>query len=108
MPVCLPAQDQPVEVCSIKADGPVLCVAFSGDGKTLAYGGGRLLDRVGTIGLSDVATGKEMAVLKNQRGRVLSVVLSSDGNWLTSGDEDGFKTWDLKNGACTGYLKIKT
>jgi WD40 repeat protein len=38
----LPAQELAVEFIAIKASGPVWCLAFSDDGKTLAYAGGEL------------------------------------------------------------------
>src|SRR5205085_1243292 len=64
--------------------GPVRCIAFSGDGKTLASGSA---DR--TVVIWDVATGRQRAVLRVADRPVQSVALSPDGKSLAAGCQGG-------------------
>jgi len=64
-------------------EGPVWCVTFSPDGKTLASGS---LDK--TVRLWETATGKELHNLKGHEGWVNSVAFSPDGKTLASGSWD--------------------
>jgi WD40 repeat protein len=73
----------------------IYSVAFSPDGKRLAYGSGV------TIRLWDVETGKQSATLKHSSW-ILSVAFSPDGKLLASGTErlrDGtVRLWDVQTG----------
>jgi WD40 repeat protein len=59
------------------------CIAFSGDGRFLASGGG---DK--RIRLHDLDTGKQRAVLRGHTDVVRCLALSADGGWLASGGQD--------------------
>lgn len=76
----------------IKHDGPVLSVAWSFDGKSLASGteGGRVV-------ISEMPSAREIAVL-HPEGGVSGIAFSSDGKWL--GVKSGFQSgplsvWDI-------------
>ena len=64
---------------------------FSGDGKKLAVGSG---DR-GTFYLWDVATGREMAVLRDHDDSVYSAAFSPGGSRIVTASEDNTaRIWD--------------
>jgi WD40 repeat protein len=75
--------------------GAVLSLAFSPDGKTLASAS---WDR--TVGLWDVATGKQQRALIGHGRAVWDVAISPDGKTLaTSGAETGsLILWDMRSG----------
>jgi hypothetical protein len=58
-------------------------LAVSPDGRVLATGGSE-----GTVGLWELATGKELRKLKGHDGPVLAVAFSADGRRLLSGSRD--------------------
>ncbi len=90
----LPAQQQALEIATLKAKGEVHCVAFSGDGKTLAFGG-----RGGTINVWDVVSRKEKAIVKDIAASVNAIVLSNDGNLIASrGDNRFIRIWNINAG----------
>jgi WD40 repeat protein len=60
--------------------GPVLCVTFAPDGKTLASGGADKKPR-----LWDARTGKEATVLEGHTMPVRALAFSADGKPLSSG-----------------------
>ena len=62
----------------------VFSVAFSPDGRTIASG---LYN--GIVDLSDVASGRELRVLKGHGNWVFSVAFSPDGRTIASGSNDG-------------------
>jgi WD40 repeat protein len=65
--------------------------AFSPDGRTLATGG-----YGGAVGLWDVATGRNLAVLRGHTANVTTVAFSRDGRTLASGSWDGtVRVWDV-------------
>ena len=72
----------------------VRSVAFSPNGRTLATGS---TDE--TAGLWEVATGKEIAVLRGHEGHVNSVAFSPDGRMLATGAADNTaRLWELATG----------
>jgi WD40 repeat protein len=84
--------------------GPVMSVAFSGDGQMLASGSDD-----DTIKLWDTKTGAELHTLKGHSDQVTSVAFSSDGQMLASGSGDHtIKLWDAKTGAELQTLKGHT
>ncbi len=74
--------------------GEVLCAAFSPDGKKLLSGGS---DR--TVRLWDVATGKELKVLKRLPSAISRVGFAGRGaRAVAIAADSGFVTWDLETG----------
>jgi WD40 repeat protein len=77
-----------------KAEGhvqPVVCVAFSPDGKRVATG-----DEQGEIRVWDVMDGKPIATLNGHDASVLGLVFTPDGNALWSGSSDlSLRKWRL-------------
>ena len=75
---------------------PVLSVAFSPDGRTLASGGNNV-----AIMLWDVATGENTATFFNY-GSVHSLAFSPDGKTLAAGSAgQSFRLWDVASGTAT-------
>src|SRR5262249_17874165 len=75
----------------IEARGRVAVLAFSPDGKTLAYGGA---DRV--VHLWDVAAGKAASELKGHKHQLCGLAFSADGKALASGDvQSTVRLWDV-------------
>ncbi|MDB9438205.1 hypothetical protein PN450_15685 [Dolichospermum lemmermannii CS-548] len=73
---------------------PVISVAYSPDGQTLASGGA---DKI--IKLWDVKTGNLLQTLSTRSKWVRSVVYSLDGQTLASGSDDNtIKLWNVKTG----------
>jgi len=76
-------------------DGPVLCVAFSPDGKLIASG-----NHIVTTKVWDATSGAELMTLNGHDGAVCSVTFSPDGRRiLTASDDRTAKIWDLGTGA---------
>ena len=80
---------------------PVLCVAFSPNGKVLASG-----SRDNTIKLWDTASGALRRTLSGQKGIIMSVAFSPDGKVLASGGSDAaIRFWDAATGAMLRTLR---
>ncbi len=86
--------------------GPVHCVAFSPEGKTLASGG--YYDRGTTVRLWDTATGKHIRLLHSEDGEmdsVESIAFSPDGRTLAVGwGTGGISLSDTKTDAIPQYF----
>ncbi len=79
--LCLFHADEPVE---FKNENPVLAVAFSPDGKTLATGSNK-----GKVTLWDAATGRKVMDGPTHSGLVRALAYSPDGKTLYSGGLKG-------------------
>ena len=84
-----------------KRGGDVFAVAFSHDGKCLAFAGGGVGFRAGdtSIQIWNVAESKTTLRLEGHRRQVHSVAFSPDGKTLASASLDGtIRIWDLVKG----------
>jgi RNA polymerase sigma factor (sigma-70 family) len=85
---------QEIRRFAVAEDG-VSSLAFSPDGKSLAWGGWR----EGTVYIGEIATGRQRHHFTGHRGRILSLAFSRDGKWLISGSDDtSALVWDLTGG----------
>jgi WD40 repeat protein len=85
---------------------PVLCLAFSPEGRTLAAGGG-VRDQPGEIKLWDLATGAERASLQGHRNFVSALAFAPDGRTLAATSFDGIlKLWDVATGRERASLSV--
>lgn len=74
--------------------GVVYKVAFSPDGRRVAGA-----QRDGSVGVWDVATGRELARMIGHKKLAQTVAFSNDGRLLVSGGEDGTaRLWDAETG----------
>jgi WD40 repeat protein len=79
--------------------GPVLCLAYAPDGRSLASGG---WDK--TVRIWDTAAGTPRAVLQDnpeKRRPVLALAFSPDGRTLAVGTDQGLALWDVVTGPAT-------
>ncbi len=73
-------------------DDGARCMAFSPDGRTLAWSGWR----ESTVHLGEIATARERCRFDGHRGEVVSLAFSLDGKMLISGSKDTTAfIWDL-------------
>jgi hypothetical protein len=79
------------ELRTFEGQGDYIPVAFSPDGKWLAWGSGDT-----TVKLWDVATSQPLHTLRGHESRALSVAFSPDGKWLASASMDRTaQLWDV-------------
>ena len=96
---------------SIQTGNWVLTIAFSPDGKMLAYGTAGDNDSIGdvTIGIWDLELNKKLHILKGHAWSIRSLVFSSDGKILASGGNDGaIRLWDTQTGQEIKILETYT
>lgn len=85
--------------------GPILSLAFSPDGKTLAAGAG-LPARSGVIRLLAMPGAKPLRTLEGHRDVVAGLAFRADGKSIVSGSYDAtVRTWEVATGKPTGVFK---
>jgi WD40 repeat protein len=83
---------------------PVMSLAFSPDGRTLACTGN---DK--TLRLTDLATGESRTIATGHTESVMSVAFSRDGRTLATGSEDGTaRLWQPDTGQVRATLNSRT
>ncbi len=88
---------------SILANGQVMCVAYSPDGRLLAVAVGS------KIQLIVVESGRCEQVLEGHTSRVTSVTFSPNGERLASGSNDHtIRLWEIESGRCVQVLEGHT
>jgi WD40 repeat protein len=95
--------DSPAPMILRGHTGPVTCVAFSGDGKTIASA-----SEDGTAKLWEVKTGKGLkSFADSDGGKLKSVALSSDGKTLLTAMDvlKTVKRWDVDSGEVAFTIK---
>ncbi|MBI1764568.1 MAG: protein kinase [Acidobacteria bacterium] len=81
------------ELKSFKAAGPIESLSFSPDGSTLAAG------CVNQVQLWEVSSGKALATLSGQRGRINALSFSPDGKTLFGASADStVRAWEVSTG----------
>jgi WD40 repeat protein len=74
--------------------GPVLALAYRGDGERLA-----LARENGTVTVWDLKADRVFLTLKHHKAEATSVAWSSNGKWIVSGGNDGaIKIWNAETG----------
>ena len=83
--------------------GGINAVAFSPDGKTLAWGGD-----TNQVRLWDIARGEYRAALEGHTGCVRAVAFSSDGKFLASAADDSITIWPMGEGKTIPFPAHRT
>ncbi|MBY0526924.1 MAG: WD40 repeat domain-containing protein, partial [Gemmataceae bacterium] len=79
--------------------GGISGIAFSPDGKTLAWSTG------GSIRLCDLAQGKEIRRFGGQEGAIAEMAFSPGGKYLAAASDDGtLQVWETATGTALGQL----
>jgi WD40 repeat protein len=96
-------RSRPAKIFALAQGGPVSCLAFSPDGKTLAAGS---YDK--TINLWDVTSGKKTRTLEGNTGTgsVHSVAFSPDGKTLASACQDNSGSQDNPPASHGGMIRL--
>ncbi|MCB0549653.1 MAG: WD40 repeat domain-containing protein [Phaeodactylibacter sp.] len=81
----------------------ITALAFSADGKKLAYGGAD-----GVIKIWDIRNKEEALGLAGHSSNVISLAFSPDGSQLVSGSLEDMIIWNLKEGSKAGTLSGHT
>jgi WD40 repeat protein len=83
------------EVASkLREQGHITCLAASQDGRILAAG-----MAIGSIHLSEFATGERIATLHGHTGAVRAISINADGSRMVTGSMDGSaRLWDMRTG----------
>jgi WD40 repeat protein len=85
---------------ALQNTSPVLCVAFSSDGRMLAWGG-----EGGTIQVRDAARRRKLHRLESRAGAVHGVAFGPDGQHLASASANAVTLWDVASGRELRQLK---
>ncbi len=82
------------------------CVAFSRDGKWIVAGGGPFgEDRFGWAGVWEIASGKQIAEMKDMPDSVLGIAISPDGKLVaTAGRDRVARLWRAETGELASTL----
>jgi WD40 repeat protein/serine/threonine protein kinase len=95
---------------------PVLCLAFSPDGRHIASGSfspkiGKLRESPGVVLVWEVETGHEVLRFDAQVGPVLGLTFSPDGRHIASSSlntDNSFVVWDARTGAVVRVVRGHT
>jgi WD40 repeat protein len=90
-------------------DDVVTAVVYAPNGRMIVSG-----SKDGTVGISDTATGQQLARLTDHSGQILSVALSPDGKWVAAGGSGNTAIiWNASTGRVahvltTGLNQVQT
>jgi WD40 repeat protein/tRNA A-37 threonylcarbamoyl transferase component Bud32 len=80
-------------------------VAFSSDGKLLAYGGAAPGPELDSVTVHNVEEDREVISFKGHRHGILSLAFSSTGRLFTGGRDKVIGIWEVPSGKSLGALK---